>query len=59
MRFLRHSIDSSDFAMAPIKRKSYTSEYKLTVVNYAKMHGNRQAEREFGVSEKNVLGFKL
>ena len=27
---------------------------KLRIVNFAEQHGNRAAEREFGVSESNI-----
>ena len=36
------------------KRQSYTVSDKLRIVNFAEQHGNRAAEREFGVSESNV-----
>ena len=36
------------------KRKSYTAEFKLSVVKHAKEHGNRVAGREFLVDEKSV-----
>ena len=28
--------------------------FKLRIINFAEQHGNRAAEREFGVSESNV-----
>ena len=40
------------------KRKSYEAGFKLKVVVYAEEHGNRKAEREFGVSEKVVRGWR-
>ena len=43
--------------MSTGKRKSYEVGFKLKVVNYAE-HGNRSAEREFGVSEKVVRGWR-
>ena len=36
------------------KRQSYTVSDKLRIVNFAEQHGNRAAEREFGVSESNI-----
>ena len=36
------------------KRQSYTVSDKLRIINYAEQHGNRAAEREFGISESNV-----
>ena len=30
------------------RRKAYTVGYKLEVIEYAKQHGNRAAERHFG-----------
>ena len=39
--------------MAP-KRKSYTADFKLSVVQWAKLHGNRAAGREFSVAESSI-----
>ena len=36
------------------KRQSYTVSDKLRIINFAEQHGNRAAEREFGVSESIV-----
>ena len=36
------------------KRQSYTVSDKLRIINFAEQHGNRAAEREFGISESNV-----
>ena len=36
------------------KRKSYTADFKLDVIKFAKEHGSRAAGREFSCSEKNV-----
>lgn len=36
------------------KRKSYTSDFKLTVITFAKEKGNRAAGREFSVDEKSI-----
>ena len=36
------------------KHQSYTVSDKLQIVNFAEQHGNRAAEREFGVSEINI-----
>ena len=41
--------------MPPVQaRKSYTAAFKLEVIKYAEENGNRAADREFGVNEKNV-----
>lgn len=40
------------------KRKSYEVGFKLKVVDYAEEYGNRSAEREYGVSEKVVRGWR-
>ena len=40
------------------KRKSYEAGFKLKVVDYAEEHGNRGTEREFGVSDKVVRGWR-
>ncbi len=39
--------------MGPV-HKSYTAKEKLTVIAYAEVHGNRAAQREFNINEKNV-----
>lgn len=36
------------------KRKSYTADFKLQVIKYAKENGNRAAGREFSVGETSV-----
>lgn len=36
------------------KRKSYTANLKLKIVNYAEVHGNRNSGRKFGVDEKSI-----
>ena len=36
------------------KRKSYTADFKLSVVKYAKENSNRAAGREYSVNEKSV-----
>ena len=41
------------------KRKSYTADFKLDVIRFAKERGNRAAGREFGCSEKNVHDWRL
>ena len=41
------------------KRKSYTADFKLDVIKFAKERGNRAAGREFGCSEKNVRDWRL
>ena len=44
--------------MSTGKRKSYEAGFKLKVVDYAEEHRNKGAEREFGVSEKMVRGWR-
>ncbi len=39
-------------------RRSFTLERKLEIVSYAKQHGNRSAEREFSVNEKNFRDWR-
>ena len=41
------------------KRKSYTADFKLDVIKFAKDHGNRAAGREYSGSEKNVHDWRL
>jgi transposase-like protein len=36
------------------KRASYDAAFKLKLIKYAEEHGNRAADREFGVSEKLI-----
>ena len=40
-------------------RASYTAAEKLKVVQYAEIHGNRAAGREFNVNEANVRSWRL
>ena len=40
--------------LTTVKRQSYTVSDKLRIIQFAEQHGNRAAEREFGVSESNV-----
>ena len=40
--------------LTTVKRQSYTVSDKLRIIQFAERHGNRAAEREFGVSESNV-----
>lgn len=42
----------------PRSRKSYTAQFKLKAIAYAKEHGNRATEREFGISEKLVRDWR-
>lgn len=42
----------------PSKRRSYCADFKLQVVKYAAEHGNRAAERSFGVNEKLVRDWR-
>lgn len=44
--------------MAPIKRSSYNAAFKLEVVEFAIVNGNRAAERKFNVSEKMVRDWR-
>ena len=44
--------------MSTGKRKSYEAGFKLKLVDYAEEHGNRGAEREFGVSAKLVRDWR-
>src|SRR2546427_294136 len=39
-------------------RRSFTAERKLEIIAYAEQYGNRAAEREFKVSEKNVRDWR-
>ena len=36
------------------KRQSYTTSEKLKIIQFAEEHGNRAAQREFGIVESNV-----
>ena len=36
--------------LTTVKRQSYTVSEKLRIIQFAEQHGNRAAEREFGVS---------
>ena len=40
------------------KRNAYDVAFKLKVVEFAKLHSNRAAEREFGVTEKMVRDWR-
>ena len=40
--------------LTTVKRQSYTVSDKLRIIQFAEQHGNRAAEREFGVSKSNV-----
>ena len=40
------------------KRSAYDASFKLEVVGYAEIHGNRAASREFTVPETNVRDWK-
>src|SRR5688572_33400344 len=46
--------------MSELKRKraSYEAGFKLKVVEYSELHGNSNAMREFGVSEKSVRDWR-
>ena len=37
-----------------MKRQSYTTSEKLKIIQFAEEHGNRAAQREFGIAESNV-----
>lgn len=36
------------------KRQSYTTAEKLKVIQFAEQHGNRSAQRQFGIAESNI-----
>ena len=40
------------------KKFSYTVAFKLSVIEFAKKTGNRQASREFGVNKKSVRDWR-
>ena len=40
------------------KRSAYDASFKLKIVNYAEIHGNRAASREFTVPETNVRDWR-
>ena len=44
--------------MAPVKRYAYEVSLKLKAIEYAVMHGNRAAAREFNVNESMVLKWR-
>ena len=37
-----------------LKRQSYTTSEKLKIIQFAEEHGNRAAQREFGIAESTV-----
>jgi len=39
---------------ANTKRQSYTTAEKLKVIQFAEQHGNRSAQREFGIAKSNI-----
>lgn len=39
-------------------RRSFTVERKLEIIAYAEKHGNREAEREFNINEKNIRDWR-
>src|SRR6218665_2887214 len=39
-------------------RQSYTSQYKLEVMEYTKEHGNRAARRQYSVAESSVRDWR-
>lgn len=41
-----------------MKRKSYTAEFKLNVIEFAKVNTNRAAEKKFAISEKLVRDWR-
>ena len=45
--------------LTTVKRQSYTVSEKLRIIQFAEQHGNRAAEREFGVSESNAGSLKF
>ena len=44
--------------MAPVRRNSYTHEFKLMVIASAERVGNREAARQHGCSEKGVRDWR-
>ena len=42
----------------PMKRMSYTAEFKLKVIKYAKIHGNRASSRYFNINEKCIRDWR-
>ena len=44
--------------MAPVRRNSYTHEFKLMVISSAERVGNREAARQHGCSEKGVRDWR-
>ena len=40
------------------KRKSYTADFKLNAIKFAKEKGNRAAGRQFNCSEKNIRDWR-
>ena len=45
-------------ASVPVKKKSYDAAFKLSAVQYAAKHSNREAGRKFGVGESSVRDWK-
>ena len=43
-----------EFGVAPQRRLAYEADFKLKAINHAKQHGNRDAAREFNISESMV-----
>ena len=41
-------------ATVGMKRQSYTTEEKLRIKQFSEQHGNRAAQREFGIAESNI-----
>ena len=41
-------------AAANTKQQSYTTSEKLKVIQFAEQHGNRSAQREFGIGKTDI-----
>ncbi len=52
------NFNDCDISEMPKTRKSYTSEKKLEIVEYAESHGNRTTAREYQTDEKNVRNWR-
>ena len=44
--------------LSPKKRRSYTVNYKLKVIEVAKLKGNRAAGREYLLDESTIRGWE-
>ena len=53
MRFFVIKKFNCDFKMNQ-RKKSYSSKYKLEIVEFSDKHGNRAAAREYQTDEENI-----